>query len=116
VFGCVVVPAAGCGGTGDDAPCELAAGVPPRDVPSPLADFWVAGGARALSRQNRFQAPVDEDGYGVVYVENQRVCMWAYRTDDAAKDPEVFVRDRQASNAVWVLLGVGSTPFCPPRP
>jgi hypothetical protein len=29
----------------------------------------------------------------------------AYRTDDAAKDPEVFVRDRQASNAALVPVG-----------
>ncbi len=82
--------------------CGAAGGAAPGDAPRPLADFWAAGGAAALSQQNRFHAPADEDGYSVFYVENQHVCTWAYRTDDAARDPEVYVRDCQAANPDWV--------------
>jgi hypothetical protein len=56
-----------------------------------LAAFLGAGGAVALSSQNRFQAPVDERGWSVFYVENQGVCSWAYRTDDQDSDPHVHV-------------------------
>jgi hypothetical protein len=57
--------------------------------------------------QNRFQAPVDENGWSVFYVENQHVCTWAYRTDDPDTDPHVYVRvrDRQASSSSYVPVG-----------
>ena len=77
----------------------------PADVPRSRGDFWVAGGATALSLQNRFQAPADEDGYSVFYVENQHVCAWAYRTGDLSQDPAVYVREPQASNPKWVAVG-----------
>ena len=64
--------------------------------PRPLAEFWLAGGAAALSRQNRFQVPEDDGGFSVFYVENQRVCMWAYRSDDTSDDPAVYVREHAA--------------------
>lgn len=85
--------------------CEEARGAAPTGVPKPLAEFCEAGGAAVLSRQNRFQVPVNEDGWSVFYVENQYVCTWAYRTGDAAEDPEVHVRDHQASNPTYVPVG-----------
>jgi hypothetical protein len=69
---------------------------------APLAEFLTAGGAAALYNQNRFQAPVDEDGWSVFYVENQHVCTWAYRTDDPDPDPQVHVREDQADAYVPV--------------
>lgn len=74
----------------------------PTDVPGTLGEFWVAGGARALSLQNRFQLPADADGYSVFYVENQHVCEWAYRSADVSDDPAVYVREPPAS---WVAVG-----------
>ena len=73
--------------------CVPRASFAPVHVPVPLAEFLVAGGAEALSNQNRFKAPVDEDGWSVFYVENQHVCTWAYRTGDPDEDPEVHVRE-----------------------
>jgi hypothetical protein len=85
--------------------CDRSTDAAPDGTPRPLADFWAAGGAAALSRQNRFQSPADEDGYSVFYVENQGVCAWAYRSDDAAPDPEVHVRDCHAADAHWAPVG-----------
>ena len=86
--------------------CEGAHGAAPKGWPKPLGDFWEAGGAAALSRQNQFQAPEGEDGYSVFYVENQDVCRWAYRTGDAAEDPDV-----QAPNFGWVPVGCRLSAF-----
>jgi hypothetical protein len=71
--------------------CEPRPAIAPAPAPAPLAAFLGAGGAAALSFQNRFQAPVDEHGWSVFYVENQGVCHWAYRTDDQDADPDVYV-------------------------
>ena len=76
--------------------------------PPPLVEFWLAGGAAALSRQNRFQVPEDHGGFSVFYVENQHVCTWAYRTDDASDDPAVYVCEHVAAASDYVPLGAGS--------
>ena len=85
--------------------CDGGRRAAPAVVPGPLEEFWLAGGAQALSRQNRFQVPADEDGYSVFYVENQHVCEWAYRTGDLSQDPAVFVRELGPSNPEWVAVG-----------
>ena len=75
----------------------------PASVPEPLRAFWEAGGATALSNQNRFQAPEDDDGWTVFYVENQSCCWWAYRTQDQDADPQVYIGDRD--HATYTAVG-----------